>query len=285
MNHVSLPTRPLPGSLPEDLEVFVIGDVHGQADLLAACFDAIAGTPRDPVKERLIVFLGDIIDRGPDSLRAIDLTIDAARLAHADRVVLLPGNHELALLHALDGDPDQWRTNGGWTVMREVDVGWEQRPWPELQARLRAAIPEAYITAIRCAPSHLRVGDLLCVHAGLDPNTPDDIHLVRDRPMNDLHWAAIRNEFLIWRGGWDIDQATGQRGRGPTVVVHGHTPAIRTSLAETSEELPLMDGIDVYRAICLDAGAAYRPQLGWAEFGRKDDASFVRISVVYGHAK
>ncbi|SEQ70904.1 hypothetical protein SAMN05428995_106142 [Loktanella sp. DSM 29012] len=50
--------------------------------------------------------------------------------------------------------------------------------------------------------------------------------------MDDTHWATIRHEFTTWDGGWDID-AEGRPTKGPTVVVHGHTPAIRTSLSET----------------------------------------------------
>ena len=126
----SLPPRALPGSIPADLEVFAIGDVHGQADLLAACLGEIARTPRAPGTERLVVFLGDIIDRGPDSLRAIDLAMDAAERAQAAGAVLLSGNHELALLDALGGDDEElWLSNGGKTVMREIDSAWERRPW------------------------------------------------------------------------------------------------------------------------------------------------------------
>lgn len=121
LRHVSLPPRILPGALPDSLEVFAIGDVHGQADLLAAYLDGIARAPQPPATDRLVVFLGDIVDRGPDSLRAIDLMMNASRLARADRVVLLPGNHELVLLDALDGNAESWLAIGGKAVMREVD--------------------------------------------------------------------------------------------------------------------------------------------------------------------
>ena len=83
------------------------------------------------------------------------------------------------------------------------------------------------------------------MHAGLDPCTPDDIHLARDIPVDDdKHWAWIRNEFLTQQGGWDLQFKTGQRWRGPAVVVHGHTPVVRTSLAKTTDELPQMDGVE-----------------------------------------
>ncbi|WP_299844276.1 metallophosphoesterase [uncultured Jannaschia sp.] len=282
LRHVSLPPRTLPGALPDSLEVFAIGDIHGQADLLAGCLEVIARTPRALGTERLVVFLWDIIDRGPDSLRAIDLAMDAAHVANADQSVLLPGNHELALLEAIDHDPETWLANGGKTVMREIDPQWDRTPWRHARELLRTAIPRRYVVAIETAPSHLRIGDLLFVHAGLAPCTPDDIHLARNCPVDDdTHWAWIRNEFLTWQGGWDVDPETGQRWIGPTVVVHGHTPAVRTSLAETTDELPQMDGVEDYRAICLDAGAAYRPQLGWARFFREGEKSVGRIGVVF----
>ncbi|WP_299653568.1 metallophosphoesterase [uncultured Jannaschia sp.] len=121
LRHVSLPPRVLPGDILANLEVFAIGDVHGQADLLAGCLEVIARTPRALGTERLVVFLGDLIDRGPDSLRAIGLMMNASRLARADRVVLLPGNHEQVLLDALDGNAEPWLAIGGKAVMREVD--------------------------------------------------------------------------------------------------------------------------------------------------------------------
>ncbi|SEQ70925.1 serine/threonine protein phosphatase 1 [Loktanella sp. DSM 29012] len=66
----------------------------------------------------MIVFLGDLIDRGPDSIGAVHLAMQATTLNQADEVVLLPGNHELLLVQVLDGhDPDLWLINGGKTVM------------------------------------------------------------------------------------------------------------------------------------------------------------------------
>jgi serine/threonine protein phosphatase 1 len=84
-----------------DAQVFAIGDVHGQADTLAATLDAIASVPRSHLVRRLI-FLGDLIDRGPQSLTAISLYESAGDLAMVDDVILLPGNHELLLLDGID---------------------------------------------------------------------------------------------------------------------------------------------------------------------------------------
>src|ERR1700758_1703968 len=67
---------PLPLGVSPEMEIFVVGDIHGRSDLLAALIDEAAREPKLRDK-RAIVFLGDLIDRGPDSLGAIDLALSA----------------------------------------------------------------------------------------------------------------------------------------------------------------------------------------------------------------
>ncbi len=264
------------------MEIFSIGDIHGQAHLLDACLTEIARLPRIPGIERIVLFLGDLVDRGPDSLGAVRLALDAPARCLADRAVLLPGNHELMLIDVLDGDhPQLWIGNGGSTVLSEIDHGWRGRHVDDSRELLRDALPDTFEQTIRDAPSHMRFGDLLFVHAGLDPYEKDAIHLERRRPVSDQHWAWIRNEFLTWQGGWDIDPETGVRMTGPTVVVHGHTPALRSDLSGDPRDLEPLEGIDTHRAVCLDAGAAYRPRIGWARFWRDGEASFMQIHATY----
>ena len=278
---VSLESRGLPGQIALATEIFAIGDVHGQAAVLRGVLREIGGLLKGPGTERILIFLGDLIDRGPDSIGAVDAAMAAGSVIEADRVVMLPGNHELELVDVLDGgDPALWLQNGGRTVMDEVDPDWRSRPWVEVLADFRTAFPADWIAGIRSAPSHLTFSDLLFVHAGVDPHADREAFLARDRLRDDMHWATIRNEFLTWTGGWDRDNA-GDHMRGPTVIVHGHTPAIRTSLRETRAELPQMDGIGGYRTICLDAGAASRPQIGWARFWTENNRSMVDINATF----
>jgi len=91
---LSLPARILPGCIPPGQEIFAIGDVHGQADLLAGTLDEIVNIPRSPGTKRVIVLLGDLIDCGPDGPSAVALAMDAMNLAAADEVAMLPGNHD-----------------------------------------------------------------------------------------------------------------------------------------------------------------------------------------------
>ena len=278
---VSLGSRVLPGQIDLATEIFAIGDVHGQAAVLRRVLREIGGQRKAPGTKRIMIFLGDLIDRGPDSIGAVDAAMAAVPTIGADRKVMLPGNHELDLVDVLDGgDPALWLQNGGRTVIDEVDMDWRSRPWDEVLADLRTTFPADWIAGIRSAPSHLTIGDLLFVHAGVDPHADRGVFLARDKSRDDMHWATIRNEFLTWTMGWDRDD-TGGHMRGPTVIVHGHTPAIRTSLSETHVELSQMDGIDGYRTICLDAGAASRPQIGWARFWVEEGRSMVEISATF----
>jgi serine/threonine protein phosphatase 1 len=88
--------------LPEGIRVYAISDIHGCADLLQQMFRVIdkdLTTIGD--KRALHLFLGDYIDRGPDSCRTLDLLIDRAARHEA---IFLKGNHEAILIDALQ-DP------------------------------------------------------------------------------------------------------------------------------------------------------------------------------------
>lgn len=281
---VSLGIRDLLGQMDVGVEIFAIGDVHGQAAVLRAVLTEIGTIQKPAGVSRVLVFLGDLIDRGPDSIAAVKAAMAAGRIAGADRVVMLPGNHELDFLNVLDGNNTVlWFQNGGRTVMEEVDPDWRSRAWDEVLPDLVAAFPAGWVAGIRAAPSHLIIGDLLFVHAGIDPHADRAAFLARDRPLDDMHWSTIRNEFLTWTKGWDRDEHEGPT-HGPTIVVHGHTPAIRTPLSDSVAELKQMDGIDDYRTICLDAGAASRPQIGWARFWAEGGCSMAEIKATFASA-
>lgn len=242
-------------------QVFAIGDIHGQADLLAKTLEAIRLVPRSADLRRLI-FLGDIIDRGPASLGAIKLVESAAQLAGVDEVVLLPGNHELMLLDALDAPEmymTDWLDNGGDALVQEADPGCRGRTKTELADIARAAVGEPFLQNLRNVPTWHSEGELLFVHAGVSPDQDIQSFLAKPRllALDDDHWAWIREPFLSWEKGW--------HGH---VIIHGHTPAVRqpTNLGGFSAGA---DHVSTRRRLCLDAGAAFQPQLGWAEFDKR----------------
>lgn len=195
--------------------VYAIGDVHGYPNQLAALLNQIAeDAAREAAPERpLIVFLGDYVDRGPDSRGAIDIIVS---LMDDDRfeVVALKGNHEDAMLRFLTepGFAPAWISNWGDATLRAYGVAppsdFDVAACQAVQARFAEALParhRAFLGGLRLS---VEVGDYLFVHAGVRPGVPLDAQAERD-----LIW--IRYEFL------QCDQPFGK------VVVHGHTPADR----------------------------------------------------------
>lgn len=200
-------TDPYPPSTGGRL-VYAVGDVHGHAEELGALLGRIGEDARAaaPPLRPLLVFLGDYVDRGPDSPGVIEAIL-ATEAQAAFEVVALKGNHEDALLRFLEDASyaDAWIDNWGEATLRAYGVD----PWggQTARARFQAAFPAPHRRFLeRLALSHT-VGDYHFVHAGVRPGVT-----LEDQAERDLLW--IRHEFL------SSDAAFGK------VVVHGHTPAL-----------------------------------------------------------
>ena len=87
---------------------YAIGDVHGRRDLLQALLQAIRTDSAG--REARIIFLGDIIDRGPESRQCLDLVIATLDSYPGSRLIL--GNHEEFLLSFLDAETPEQRNSG-----------------------------------------------------------------------------------------------------------------------------------------------------------------------------
>ena len=200
-------------SAPEGVRLYAIGDVHGHAGMLAEMHLRIA---RDlasrPADDWRVIHVGDYIDRGPESARALSLAMDYARGGRADFLI---GNHEEFMLDFLReperADLDLWMMNGGDATLRSF--GADQAlllGYPDAAARreLRAHILEALPGVddfLESLATMVRHGDYAFVHAGVRPGVP-----LERQSAHDLIW--IRHEFLAS----DTDHGA--------VVVHGHTP-------------------------------------------------------------
>lgn len=266
-------------TFPTDTAVFAVGDVHGQRHKLEELLDTLADV-RTPNMRRVLVFLGDLVDRGPDSLGTLALAARAGHDYGFDHTVLLPGNHELlmrdALAHLVAGGPlhhptaANWLHNGGAMTLSETGVDWAQHPQQAAQALLDA-LPTwnglDFCTALDQAPSHLRVGDALFVHAGVDPKRPlhDTLDLPASAHLEDgvhhRHWAWTRQPFLNWPFGW------AEAGRLPKtdthtpglLVVHGHTAPAKVGSHWLNSPERLAKGLARVSSLArlnLDAGAA-----------------------------
>ncbi len=228
---VSRETYVLPRAVAPDVEVFAIGDIHGRPDLLQALIDEAADEPRRREK-RVLVFLGDLVDRGADSLGAIGLAIGAGDRIGADEVVALMGNHEAMMRLALDPKTPwddaldalgAWLRNGGTAVVRQfADFAAPPEGPEELLTVLRVALPDGVRRWLETLRPHWRSRDVLFVHAGVNPDI--DIETFLATPWNeplasleeDRHWAWVRWPFL--------EATPGPEGFSGLFVVHGHTP-------------------------------------------------------------
>ena len=145
---------------PSHSRAYAIGDVHGRLDLLQHLLRQIArdNEARRPAKT-YIVFLGDLIDRGPDSRGVIEFLL--SRPADFARPVYIKGNHEEFFLRVLDGEEDMvvdWLTYGGYQCCESYGVtqGWTLNASArEIQERLRAVDP--YLSAARFQKAHDQV--------------------------------------------------------------------------------------------------------------------------------
>jgi serine/threonine protein phosphatase 1 len=195
--------------LPDGVRVYAIGDVHGRADLLQSLLTVIdADLARSAPRRAIHVFLGDYVDRGPDSRGVLDLLIARSR---SHETVCLKGNHEVFLLEVLQ-DPtrlQEWRHYGGLLTLVSYGITPTMSPTAEEQVELidglKRAIPPEHLAFVQQLPSSFTCGDFFFVHAGVKPGIP----LERQRD-EDMLW--IREEFLA------SEEHFGK------YVVHGHTP-------------------------------------------------------------
>ena len=227
------PTMTRDPSLPSGHRLYAIGDIHGRDDLLADLLAKIeADSSERGAAKRTIVFLGDLIDRGPASAAVVERlrTYEPADT----RLVFLAGNHEEVLLRILDGEkglvPD-WLRFGGAECIRSygVDPVWlrPMSPGHAIEV-IRSAIPLSHAAFLRGFDDTLKAGDYLFVHAGIRPGIP-----LAEQSRTDLRW--IREPFLT------------DRTEHGFVVVHGHT--IREEVDECGNRIGIDTGAYRYNVL------------------------------------
>ncbi|MEJ0023478.1 MAG: metallophosphoesterase family protein [Alphaproteobacteria bacterium] len=196
-------------SAPPGRCLYAIGDVHGRADLLDALLNKIAAAARRG-EQATLIFLGDYVDRGPQSRQVIDRVL---RLRdHEHDVRFLRGNHEAALLDFLINPEGgrTWMALGGAETLYSYGVSPPGRgaSAEEMKAASRAfnaALPPSHFEFLQRLETFIRLGDYLFVHAGLRPGRSLD-----EQSEDDM--LEIRDTFLKSKARW------------PYVVVHGHSP-------------------------------------------------------------
>ena len=214
-------------SFPEGAKgyrAYVVGDVHGRLDLTDQLLGKIEDDlERRPAKKAVLVFVGDLIDRGPESAQVIERLRTYRRPGL--RTVFLLGNHEEVMLRVLGGDlsllPD-WLAFGGAQCLASYGIdpntlaGMESA---EALGLIRRSVPRDHSRFLHGFADSFRFGDYLIVHAGIRPGVE-----LGQQLQSDLRW--IRTPFLSDSTDHGV------------VVVHGHT------ITKGVEERPNRIGID-----------------------------------------
>jgi serine/threonine protein phosphatase 1 len=230
-----MPSKGSGPTVPLGRRAYAVGDVHGRLDLLNELLRRIETDNAARASARAtIIFLGDLIDRGPESAQVVE-RLRRYRPTFAKPVFIM-GNHEEVLLRILSGETRllaDWLRFGGADCARSYGVDPQELETiggTSAVKLLRQAIPKEHSRFLESFVDTASFGNYLFVHAGIRPGVP----LSHQQPQ-DLRW--IRLPFL------DDEADHG------CVVVHGHT------ITETVDERENRIGLDTgaYRTGVLTA--------------------------------
>lgn len=211
----SSPVELTPRTVPDGTLVYAVGDVHGCRRHLEKMHERILEDAEGAgdFENRIVIYLGDYIDRGPDSKGVVDLLIekplDGFKAHH------LIGNHEAFLLDFLQ-DPEMgpgWLFNGGVSTLESYGINLDtsggglaltQEVLGDIHERLIRNLPDSHVDFYDNLELAVALGDYFFVHAGIRPGVPFE-----EQTDDDMIW--IRDEFL---------ESDADHGK---VIVHGHT--------------------------------------------------------------
>jgi len=216
-----------------DTIVYAVGDVHGCLDELVALESAIVADAAGFSGRKLIVMLGDYIDRGPYSSQVLDHLI-APPPAGFERICLA-GNHELLMLDYLEKRAPlaKWLGLGANATLLSYGIDHERlrmlyRDSAAIDGMIRQSIPASHRAFLEHLPILVEIADFVLVHAGIRPG-------IALEKQSDADLATIRSAF--YEEAHLLDR----------YVIHGHTPV----------EEPMREG----RRVDIDTGAYFTGRL------------------------
>jgi serine/threonine protein phosphatase 1 len=218
------------------MNCYVVGDIHGCVEELASLLEALPFEPLDR-----LIFLGDYVDRGPDSKGVVSYLIEWQRKEEQE-VIFLKGNHEdmfLSYLGLAGKYGEMFLFNGGGATLASYGISPRKASPEEALSRM----PRSHLDFLRALKTYYLTEPFLCVHAGIHPSKPLD-----QQSEEELLW--IRDEFIL------------NRHSLPYTVLFGHTPQ-----QEVLFHLPYKIGLDtglVYGNVlsCLEVREKVLYQIG-----------------------
>lgn len=241
--------------VPEGQRVYAIGDIHGRHDLLVDLLGQIEDDDRSRgAAKSTIVFLGDLIDRGPASKAVIETALDLA--ASEIDVRFIAGNHEEVFLLAASGDAEATkfftRIGGRETILSYpiAAADYATLNHKQLAERLLTLLPRAHVDFIAGFEDMVTIGDYLFVHAGirpgraLDEQRPEDLRWIRDRFLDDerdhgkvvVHGHTICDEIEIFDNRIGIDTGAYCNGRLTAIGLEGEERWFLSAIGEEHRE-------------------------------------------------
>jgi serine/threonine protein phosphatase 1 len=217
---------PEPARVPPGLSIIAFGDVHGHLALMEEILTkAQMRAAAQPERRHVLISLGDLVDRGPDSAGVV------ARLmgnVPGCELVVLRGNHETLMLAFLAGSAaaTSWLSWGGLETLESygVDTAGLSVTGGDveiLRQRFQARVPPAHVEFLRTRPLSASFGDYFFVHAGARPGIP-----LAEQVEHDLIWIRDDSPYRFEKR-----------------IVHGHTPVDAPRIGRTQ--------------INIDTGACY----------------------------
>ena len=218
--------------------VYAVGDIHGCNILLQKIHNKILATSKDIEGQKLLIYLGDYIDRGTDIKGTIQTLIDF-QPENFTKVFLL-GNHEQMLLDFMDGKRNSlyiWLGNGGLETLESygsdmnsyIDHSMELKGEELIRKQFTRLLPFSHKNFFNQLILNYEWGNYFFVHAGINPDFPLD---------------KQEKETMLWTREKSFYKSTMTYHK---IIVHGHTPV------EKVEKLSCR--------INLDTGAFYSGKL------------------------
>lgn len=230
-----------------------MGDIHGRADLLEEMLgqlEARAAAEQRGPNPPVVIFLGDYVDRGPNSALVLEMLLAGRPFGYERHC--LKGNHEQYMLAFMEAPLDNrsWVVQGGAETLLAYGVqpldprSARDEDWLATAEALRAAVPQAHVDFLNSLERYVALGDYAFVHAGVDAG-----RTLEDQTDDDLFWA--RDRFIASKRPFSHR------------VVHGHTPVDR----------PYAD----QRRVAVDTGAYASGTLTAARF-EGTEVTFISVS-------
>lgn len=217
-----------------------IGDIHGCAQTLQALLQKLKPYYGSG---HTFVFIGDYVDRGPDSRRVFDILIE---LATRETCVFLRGNHEQMILNALEGKNRRlWMVNGGLQTISSFDVD-----------DFYTQLPERYRNFLNTTKLYFDTPDFLFTHGGLKPDESIETQLSEPERHADFLWEREHMGAHLAGIVWEKP------------VVFGHTP--------------VQEVFNDPMRLNIDTGCVFnhRPDMGWLTAAVLPERRFVQQEYV-----